>query len=89
VSALFTSRDQQAPAEFHTQVFTFGAGLKITSAALGAALAGAVASQGASGETLVLAVAGCHIVAGGLGALMLRCGRRPVVPDGGRSPGPR
>jgi hypothetical protein len=80
VSALFTSRDQQAPAEFHTQVFTFGAGLKITAAALGAALAGAVGSNGAGGtglggNALVLAVAGCHIVAGGIGALLLR-GRR-------------
>jgi len=75
VSALFASRDQHAPAEFHTQIFTFGAGLKITSAALGAALAGVVASKGAGGETLVLAVAGCHIVAGGIGALLLR-GRR-------------
>ncbi len=75
VSALFASRDQQAPAEFHTQIFTFGAGLKITSAAVGAALAGALASNGAGGETLVLAVAGCHIVAGGIGALLLR-GRR-------------
>lgn len=76
VSALFASRDQQAPAEFHTQVFTLGAGLKITAAALGAALAGLVASNRIGGEALVVAVAGGHIIAGGLGALLLRAGGR-------------
>lgn len=76
VSALFASRDQQPPAEFHTQVFTLGAGLKITAAALGAALAGLVASNRIGGEALVVAVAGGHIIAGGLGALLLRAGGR-------------
>lgn len=75
VSALFASRDQQAPAEFHTQVFTLGAGPKITAAALGTALAGLVASHWIGGEALVVAVAGCHITAGGLGALLLRAAR--------------
>jgi hypothetical protein len=81
LSALFASRDQRAPAEFHTQVFTLGAGLKITAAALGAALAGAVASRGIGAESLVLAVAGLHIIAGGIGALLLRGrGHRPAGP---------
>lgn len=81
LSALFASRDQRAPAEFHTQVFTLGAGLKITAAALGAALAGAVASRGIGAESLVLAVAGLHIIAGGIGALLLRGrGHRPTGP---------
>jgi MFS family permease len=80
LSALFASRYQRAPAEFHTQVFTLGAGLKITAAALGAALAGAVASRGIGAESLVLAVAGLHIIAGAIALLLRGRGHRPAGP---------
>lgn len=69
-SALFASRDRHAPVAVHTQVFTLGAGLKMTAAALGAALAGIGAGLG--GAVLVLAVAGCHAAAAGVGAAILR-----------------
>ncbi|MDR7280829.1 MFS transporter [Catenuloplanes atrovinosus] len=68
-AALFTSRDRHAPAAVHTQVFTLGAGLKVTTAALGTALAGYAAGAGAHG--LLFAAAGVHAAAGVLGAAVL------------------
>src|SRR5919202_3681303 len=46
-SAQFVVRERQAPAEVRTQVFTLGAGLKVTADALGAGLAGLGAPFGA------------------------------------------
>ena len=43
VSALFTARDALAPPEVRAQVFTIGAGLKITAAATGTAAVGLLA----------------------------------------------
>jgi MFS family permease len=43
VSALFTARDALAPSEVRAQVFTIGAGLKITAAATGTAAVGLLA----------------------------------------------
>jgi predicted MFS family arabinose efflux permease len=44
--SLLVVRDQEAPADLHTQVFTVGAGLKSASGAVGSALAGGVAGAG-------------------------------------------
>jgi MFS family permease len=53
--ALLTARQRWSPAELRSQVFTLGAGAKISAAAAGAALAGTLASGPTSGQ---LAVAG-------------------------------
>jgi hypothetical protein len=53
-----------------TQVFTVGAGLKVTAAAGGAALAGVATGLGAG--ALLLAVAGSQLAAALAAAVMLR-----------------
>jgi MFS family permease len=69
-TALFTVRDREAPAAVRTQIFTIGAGMKVTAAAAGAALAGLATGLGAGG--LLLLVAACQLVAGLSGAALLR-----------------
>jgi hypothetical protein len=81
-SSLLAVRDREAPPEARTQVFTIGAGLKVTAAAAGAAAAGLATGLGAG--TLLLLVAACQVVAAATGALILR--RRPALPA---SPGSR
>ncbi|XVU23413.1 hypothetical protein ACQPZJ_40140 [Actinoplanes sp. CA-054009] len=44
--AVFAVRDQESPPEIRTQVFTLGAGVKVTAAAAGAAVAGFAAPAG-------------------------------------------
>lgn len=66
--ALLAVRDREAPPAVRTQVFTIGAGLKVTAAAAGAALAGFGTGLGAG--ALLLAVAGCQLIAAGAGALL-------------------
>ncbi|MEV4352422.1 MFS transporter [Actinoplanes sp. NPDC049596] len=44
--AVFAVRDQESPPEIRTQVFTLGAGVKVTAAATGAAVAGLAADAG-------------------------------------------
>jgi MFS family permease len=88
--ALFTTREDRAPDGLRAQVFTFGAGLKITAAAVGLATAGAIAHLPSA--TLLLLCAACPILAGALGAFALRVGhtdrmprqnrRRPEEPTG-------
>lgn len=68
--ALFTVRQQHAPDQLQASVFTLGAGLKISSAAAGAALAGAVA--GLPTTILLLAVGAAPLVAGTVGLAALR-----------------
>jgi MFS family permease len=75
-SSLLVVRDREAPPEARTQVFTIGAGLKVTAAAAGAALAGLATGLGAG--TLLLLVAAGQVLAGGAGVLILR--RRPAPP---------
>jgi hypothetical protein len=75
-SSLFAVRDREAPPEVRTQVFTIGAGLKVTAAAAGAAGAGLVTGLGAG--TLLLLVAACQLASSGAGFLILR--RRPEPP---------
>jgi hypothetical protein len=67
--ALFTTRQDHAPDAVRAQVFTLGAGLKITAAAVGVATAGALAQ--AATATQLLLIAACPILAGAVGALAL------------------
>ncbi|MGK5673258.1 MFS transporter [Micromonospora sp. URMC 106] len=78
-AALFASRDRHTPAVVHTQVFTLGAGLKITAAAAGAALAGAGAAFGA--DRLSVAVAGFAAAAAGIGMAFLPARHTAGAPD--------
>ena len=67
-ASLLVVRDREAPPAVRTQVFTIGAGLKVTAAAAGAAVAGLVTGWGSAPLLL----------AGGLGvALLLRRGPAP------------
>lgn len=69
-SALLAVRDREAPEAVRAQVFTIGAGLKSTAAALGAVVAGGLHDA----TTLVLGIAACHAVAAVSGALVRRYG---------------
>ena len=70
VGALFTTRHDRAPNEARAQVFTIGAGLKTSTAALGAALAGLVAHIPLSAQFLILGAS--PVTAGVLGIAALR-----------------
>jgi hypothetical protein len=76
-ASLLTVRDREAPPAVRTQVFTIGAGLKVTAAAAGAALAGWATGLGAG--VLLLAVAGSQVLAGAAAAAFLRRGRGEVL----------
>jgi len=69
-ASLLIVRDREAPPAVRTQVFTVGAGLKVTAAAGGAALAGAATGLGAG--ALLLAVAGSQLAAALAAAALLR-----------------
>jgi hypothetical protein len=73
-SALFLSRTQYAAAGVRTQVFTIGAGLKVTASALGAALIGFAAGLPAAAQLLL--VASSPLFAGILGTVLLTAGAR-------------
>jgi MFS family permease len=68
--AMFTTRKLYAPDEVQAQVFTISAGLRLTMAAAGAAVGGALA--GLPSPTQLIFVASAPLLAGGLGALALR-----------------
>jgi MFS family permease len=76
-ASLITVRDREAPPEVRTQVFTIGAGLKVTAAAAGAALAGLASGLGA--PVLLLAVAASQLAAGAVAYGFLRRGRGEVL----------
>jgi Major Facilitator Superfamily len=63
--ALLLTRQDRAPAQARSQVFTLGAGAKITAAAVGAGLGGALSAWSVSAQLLV--AGGLHVLAGGLG----------------------
>ena len=67
--AMFTTRKLFAPDEVQAQVFTISAGLRLTMAAAGAAIGGALA--GLPSPTLLIFVASAPLLAGVLGALVL------------------
>ena len=79
-ASLLAVRDREAPPAVRTQVFTIGAGLKVSAAAAGAALAGLASGAGAA--VLLLAVAGSQVVAGVAAAALLRRGRGQVLEGG-------
>ncbi|MBB4698126.1 MFS transporter [Paractinoplanes abujensis] len=58
--AVFAVRDQESPPELRTQVFSLGAGLKVTAAAAGAAAAGLAAGAGAA--VILAAIALCQLL---------------------------
>ena len=68
--ALFTTRKLHAPEDVQAQVFTISAGLRLTMAAAGAAIGGALA--GFPSPTLLIFVASAPLLAGVLGASLLR-----------------
>jgi hypothetical protein len=68
--ALFTARQDRAPEELRAQVFALGAGVKTTTAAAGAALAGTIAQVPTA--TLLLLAGASPVLAGALGAVLLR-----------------
>ena len=68
--ALFRCRDREAPADLHSQVFSLGAGCKLSAGALGAVLAGTLAGFG-SGALFSFVVA-LTLGAAGTGAWQLR-----------------
>jgi MFS family permease len=67
--AMFTTRKYFAPEELQAQVFTISAGLRLTMAAAGAAIGGALA--GLPSATQLIFAASTALFAGGLGALVL------------------
>ena len=69
-SALFLARSELAPKLVRAQVFTIGAGLKVTASALGAGLIGFAGHQEA--RTQLLLVAASPIVAGLLAFALMR-----------------
>lgn len=69
IGALFTARHDEAPPQLRAQVFAVGAGVKTSSGAAGAALAGALAHL-ATGTQLLIA-ASWPLLAGCLGLLAL------------------
>jgi len=90
LTATFLIRNTYAPPEVRSQVFTTAAGLKIGSAALGAALAG-VAAAPLGGTGLLLVAGGVQVLALAVGLLSERIatGRGPgnavVDPSGTRA----
>ncbi|GIJ43956.1 MFS transporter [Virgisporangium aliadipatigenens] len=80
-SGQFGVRDRYAPAPVHTQVFTISAGIKVSSGAVGAAVAGATIGLG--GAWLVLLFAGGKLFGALLGALLLRRAHRPAPEPAG------
>jgi MFS family permease len=71
-AALFTARTQYAAEAVRTQVFTIGAGLKVTASAIGAALIGLVTGLPIWAQLLL--VASSPLFAGVLGTLLLTLG---------------
>jgi MFS family permease len=69
--ALLVTRNARAPEHLRSQVFTLGAGTKISSSAAGAAVAGLLVAH-ASTASLLLLCAACSLLGGALGRLMLR-----------------
>jgi MFS family permease len=79
IGALLLSRQRFAPEHVRSQVFTLGAGLKITAAAVGSALGGLAAGLPSSGQLLL--VAACPVLAGVAGAAGLSRTRQPDPTD--------
>jgi MFS family permease len=77
LAAQFGTRQQHVPPSLYGQVFTTAVGLKVGSFALGAALAGAVATGLGSAEALVMA-ASLQITGAAVGVTLARLPCRPA-----------
>nr|BFF04553.1 hypothetical protein GCM10020241_62280 [Streptoalloteichus tenebrarius] len=77
--ALLTNRERRSPEEAHVQVFALAAGLRLSGAAVGAAVAGWFTAYG--GGWIAAAVAASQILASALGVLLLGGFRRLVGTD--------
>jgi predicted MFS family arabinose efflux permease len=75
----FAVRDQESPPEVRTQVFTLGAGLKVTGSAAGAAIAGLAAGAGTLVLLAGMAAAPALGLAAGVGVLRRRGSRHARV----------
>jgi hypothetical protein len=84
LAAQFAVRQQVVPPSLYGQVFTTAAGLKVGSFAMGAALAGPVATGLGSAEAIVVAAA-AQMVAAVVGVTLMRVPRRalPQASPGG------
>ncbi|MFE7315854.1 MFS transporter [Streptomyces sp. NPDC057555] len=80
LTATLRIRADHAPAAVRAQVFTLGAGLKITAAACGAGLTGLAAAL--PPPTLLLTIAALQVIAALLHTLLLTGGRRPAPAAG-------
>jgi MFS family permease len=60
-SSVFVVRDRESPDALQTQVFTFGAGLKMSCSALGALVAGVSTSAGVAG--IIAGIVAVHLLA--------------------------
>ena len=78
LAAQFAVRQQVVPPSLYGQVFTTAAGLKVGSFAMGAALAGPVATGLGSAEAMVVAAL-AQIVAAGVGLLLMKLPERVVA----------
>ena len=82
--ALQVTRVEEAAAELRSQIFTLGAGAKMSGSAAGAAIAGLIAGHTTTAVMLLLA-GGSSVLAGALGRL--RLSRRPPASASIRGPG--
>ncbi|WP_411102646.1 MFS transporter [Streptomyces sp. cmx-4-9] len=80
LTATLRIRSDYAPAQARTQVFTLGAGLKLTAASAGAALVGFAA--GAPPRVLLAGIAALQLAAALLHVLVARPGSPPQGPTG-------
>jgi predicted MFS family arabinose efflux permease len=78
LAAQFAVRQQVVPPSLYGQVFTTAAGLKVGSFAMGAALAGPVATGFGSADAMVLAAL-AQIVAAGVGLLLMKLPERVLA----------
>ncbi|QMU70372.1 MFS transporter [Streptacidiphilus sp. P02-A3a] len=82
LTALFAIRHREAPARVRGQVFTTGASLKTTGFAIGAGVAGPIATWSLSGALLV--AAGVELLAALVYAALTRVAVGPAAPAPGR-----
>jgi predicted MFS family arabinose efflux permease len=83
LAAQFAVRQRVVPPSLYGQVFTTAAGLKVGAFAMGAALAGPVATGLGSAEAMLVAAA-TQIVAAGMGLALMRLPARALAqPSGG------
>jgi MFS family permease len=82
LAAQFAVRQQVVPPSLYGQVFTTAAGLKVGSFAVGAALAGPVATGLGSAEAILVS-AGAQVTAAVVGVSLMRARRPAQVSSGG------